>query len=117
MLPASFGRDPEHVFGAVLVVVFQYLVTSGFFLDIPIAVGIGGFASQLLAVFHERVGDVLQQDQSQHDTLVFGGIHVGAELVGRQPQLGFEAQVGSVRVRLLLGTFLSQATDPLRTAL
>jgi hypothetical protein len=33
----------------------------------------------------ESVGDVLEEDQSEHDVLVLGRVHVVAELVGSLP--------------------------------
>ena len=48
----------------------------------------------------EGVGDVLQEDQPEHDVLVLGGVHVAAELVGRRPELLLEAELGTA-VRLL----------------
>lgn len=34
----------------------------------------------------EGVGDVLEEDEAQHQVLVFGGVHVGAQLVGCRPE-------------------------------
>ena len=45
-----------------------------------------------------RVGDVLQEDQPQDDVLILRRIHVVAELVGGQPQLGLESKVGPIAV-------------------
>ena len=42
----------------------------------------------------EGVADVLQEHQTEHDMLVFGGVHVVAELVGGEPELVLEADVG-----------------------
>ena len=80
-LPASLGRHPENIVRAVLVRIF----------------GIGPFAhfgQQLLMPLFEGVGDVLEEDQPQHDVLVLGRIHVVAELVSGQPELGLEAEIG-----------------------
>ena len=38
----------------------------------------------------ECVGNVLDENQAQHDVLVFGGVHVGAQLVGRGPECFFD---------------------------
>ena len=42
----------------------------------------------------EGVGDVLQEVQPEHDVLVLGRTHVVAELVGGEPELGLEAEIG-----------------------
>ncbi len=49
------------------------------------------FGEQLLMPLLESVGDVFQKDQAEHDVLVLSRIHVVAELVGGQPELGFNA--------------------------
>jgi len=56
----------------------------------------------------EGVGDVLEEDQPQHDVLVLGRIHVGAQGVGGPPEFGFEAEVRSVTV------FFDHVKSPLR---
>ena len=38
--------------------------------------------------------DVFQEDQAQDDMLVFRRVHVVAQLVGGEPEFGFEADVG-----------------------
>ncbi len=49
----------------------------------------------------EGVGDVLQEDQAEHDVLVLGGVHGAAQRVGHRPQLGLMAGRGpAVRFRL-----------------
>ena len=40
----------------------------------------------------ERVGDVLEEDQAEHDVLVLGRVHVVAELVRGLPQRALESQ-------------------------
>ena len=47
----------------------------------------------------ESVGDVFQKDPPEHDVLVLGGIHVVAELVGGQSELGLKAKIGGGAVR------------------
>ena len=37
----------------------------------------------------ESIGNVFEEDEAQHDVLVFGGVHVGAQLVGGRPQRAF----------------------------
>ena len=77
--PARFRRHPEDVFRAILVRVFR----------------IGAFSALRveLGVFRlERVGDVFEENEAEHDVLVLGGIHVVAQRVGRLPQLRLEAE-------------------------
>jgi hypothetical protein len=45
-------------------------------------------------VFLEGVGDVLQENQAEYDMLVLRGIHVVAELVSSEPELGFKPDIG-----------------------
>jgi hypothetical protein len=45
-------------------------------------------------VLLERVGDVLEEDKAEDDVLVLGRVHVAAEFVRGEPELGFEAEVG-----------------------
>jgi hypothetical protein len=47
----------------------------------------------------KAIGDVLQKDQAENDVLVFRRVHVAAQLVGSEPELGFEADVGGIVVR------------------
>ena len=87
--PAGFAGHPEDVLGAVLVLV------------LGVGTGVVTLAShELGAVILERVGDVLQEDEAKDNVLVLRRVHVVAELVRREPELGLEAEVGS-RVVLL----------------
>jgi hypothetical protein len=45
-------------------------------------------------VLREGVRDVLEEDQAEDDVLVLRRIHVVAELVGSEPELGLEADIG-----------------------
>ena len=45
-------------------------------------------------VFLEGVGDVFEEDEAEDDVLVFRRVHVVTELVGGEPELGLEAEVG-----------------------
>ena len=47
-------------------------------------------------VFLEGVGDVFEEDEAEDDVLVFRRVHVVAELVGGEPELGLKADVGGV---------------------
>ena len=81
--PAAPRRHPEDVLGAVLVRVFG------------IGAGVVAFAGDELGVLLlEGVGDVLEEDQAEDDVLVLGRVHVVAQLVGGEPELGLEAEVG-----------------------
>jgi hypothetical protein len=41
---------------------------------------------QLGLAGHKGVRDVFDEDEAQHQVLVFGSVHVGAQLVGRCPE-------------------------------
>ncbi len=47
---------------------------------------------QLCAVLLAGVGNVLEEDQPEDNVLVFSGVHVAAQLVGREPKFRFEAE-------------------------
>ena len=76
---------------------YKHLVL-GLIFQFGVDVFIGGVAVEVLVVrVHqpqaqvgaaglEGVGDVLQEDQAQHQVLVFGRVHVGAQLVGGGPE-------------------------------
>jgi hypothetical protein len=49
---------------------------------------------QRRVIFLKCVGDVLEKDEAEHDVLVFGRVHVRTELVGSEPELGLEAEIG-----------------------
>src|SRR5690606_4532164 len=51
----------------------------------------------------ERVGVVLQENETEDDVIVLGGIEVVTQLVCRLPQLLFEAQVRSRAIAPLCG--------------
>ena len=60
-----------------------------------LAPGVVALAGEELgAVLLEGVGDVFEEDQAEDDVLVFGRVHVGAELVCREPELLLEADLG-----------------------
>jgi hypothetical protein len=81
--PAGIDGHPEDVLGFVFVRVFG------------IRAGVVAFAcNELGAVLFEGVGNVFQEDEAENDVLVFRRVHVVAELVGGEPELGFKAQVG-----------------------
>ena len=81
--PAGGGGHPEDILGLVLVLVL----------------GVGTFVvalagHELGAVFLEGVGDVLEEDETEDNVLVLRRVHVVAELVGSEPELGLEPEVG-----------------------
>ena len=77
MRPAGLGWHPEDVLGRVFV-----LVLSG--VCAPLSKHCG-------MPFFEGVRDVLQEDQSEDNVLIFGGVHRAAQRVSHRPQLGFIA--------------------------
>ena len=81
-------RHPEDVLGAVFVGVFG------------IGAGVVAFAGdELRVLLLEGVGDVLEEDEAEDDVLVFRRVHVVAQLVGGEPELLLEAEVGGIIVR------------------
>ena len=53
-------------------------------------VGVGEAGRQLGTAGGEGVGDVFDEDEAEHQVLVFGGVHVGAQLVGGGPEGFFD---------------------------
>ncbi len=79
--PTCFFRHPEDVFGPVFVRVFR------------IGPGIITFTrNEFGTVFLEAVGNVFEEDQPKDDMLVFRRVHVVPQLVGGEPEFGFEAE-------------------------
>jgi hypothetical protein len=77
--PARARRNPEDVLGFVFILVFR----------------IGpGFVKQRGVFLFECVGDVFQEDEAENDVLVFGRVHVAAQLIRSEPELRFEAEIG-----------------------
>jgi hypothetical protein len=57
----------------------------------------GGEAlAEVAAALLERIRDVLQEKEAEHDVLVLGQVHAGPEEVGGFPQLRFEAERGAI---------------------
>jgi hypothetical protein len=52
-------------------------------------------------VFLEAVGDVFEEDEAEHDVLVFRRVHVVPQLVGGEPELGLEAESGGGVLRVV----------------
>jgi hypothetical protein len=78
--PTPGGWNPEDVEAFVFIGIFR------------IGTGVFAFAGgELRVVFLEGVGDVLEEDEAEDDVLVLRSVHVAAELVRREPELGFEA--------------------------
>jgi hypothetical protein len=81
--PAGIGGHPEDVLGLVFVGVF------GVRADVVAFAG-----EEFGAVFLEGIGDVFEEDEAEDDVLVLRRVHVIAELVGGEPELGLEAEIG-----------------------
>jgi hypothetical protein len=68
----------------------------------PIFVGIFRIRSVVVAftgnefnaVFLKSVGNILEKNQAKNDVLVFGSVHVVAELIGGLPEFGLEPNIG-----------------------
>ena len=56
-------------------------------------------------VLVEGIGDVLEKDEAEDDVLVFRRVHVVAQLVRGQPQLGLETE-GGARLLGIRGGFV-----------
>ena len=87
LCPARLGRHPEDADGAVLIRVL----------------GVSALASlrlELRVLFLEGVGDVLQEDEPEHDVLVLARVHVVAERIRHLPQPGLEPERRAVRLLL-----------------
>ncbi len=83
MRPTGLGGYPEDILGFVFVWVFGIRA---------LVVALTG--EELSAMFLERVGDVLDEDEAEDDVLVFCRVHVVAQLVGGEPELGLKADSG-----------------------
>ncbi|GIV04128.1 MAG: hypothetical protein KatS3mg015_2958 [Fimbriimonadales bacterium] len=81
--PAGFLGHPEDVDSPVLVRVFR----------VGAALAVGFEPSVLLL---KGVGDVLEEDQPEHDVFVLGGVHVRAQRIRRPPEISLESEVGTV---------------------
>lgn len=92
--PARLRWHPEDVLSDVLVAV------------LPIGAG-NGRESRVPLV--KCVGNVLEEDQSERNVLVLGSVEVATHLVGRLPQLRFEAEIA---VRARLGRFARDSCFP-----
>src|SRR5688500_12819654 len=81
MRPARLRRHPEDAVPTIFIRIL----------------GIGSaspLSEQLLVMLLERVGDVLQEQQSKTDVLVLRGIHAAAQRVCHLPELRFVADSG-----------------------
>ena len=87
VVPPRLRRHPEDAESPVLVRVLRVRA----FVDLRF---------QLRACLLKGVGDVLQEDQPQHDVLVLGGVHAAAQGVGHPPQLVLVAGGRAVRAGL-----------------
>jgi hypothetical protein len=102
--PTGLGGHPEDVLGFVLLSASALPLRAacgrlsrsarlvGVFGIGPGVVALTG--EELGAVFLEGVGDVFEEDEAEDDVLVFRRVHVVAELVGGEPELGLEADGG-----------------------
>lgn len=88
--PAGLGRHPEHPLGGVLVAALQQAVE----LLAGDAV-LRKLGPQLVAPGLERVADVLQEQQAEHDMLVLGRVDLAAQCVGGLPESVGVVEVGA----------------------
>ena len=80
--PAGLRRHPEDVLAAVFVHVLGVIPLSRLRL-------------QPRVHLQEGVGDVLEEDQTEDDVLVLGGVHAAPKRVGHPPELGLVARQGA----------------------
>ena len=80
-LPARLGGDVEDVLGGVFVLVLLEVLA---------------LVDELAVFGLELVGNVFQEDQTQHDGLVFRRVDIAAHLVRRAPDLLLEADIGRI---------------------
>lgn len=80
-LPARLGGDVEDVLGGVFVLVLLEALA---------------LVDELAVFGLELVGNVFQEDQTQHDGLVFRRVDIAAHLVRRAPDLLLEADIGRI---------------------
>ena len=85
-IPTRGLGHPKDVFRQVLVSILR--------VGIPVC-------RQAVVQFLERVGNVLEENETKDDVLVFGRVHVAAQLVGRSPKLPLETEVRSIAVAVL----------------
>ena len=85
-LPAGALGHPEHVDLAVVVAVFEFARDQRGVVEMIVVRRIGKAPGEFGAAGGEGVGDVFEKDQAEHEVLVFGRVHVGAQFVGRGPQ-------------------------------
>jgi NAD-dependent oxidoreductase involved in siderophore biosynthesis len=81
--PARLLRDPEHVLGGVLVAILEHLGDLLRVADVAVAGRVAELGLELAAALLERVRDVLQEQQSEHQVLVLGRLDRPAQLVRR----------------------------------
>ena len=104
MAPTRFRRHPEHVGANIEVGIFGVRALVALCLQPRVA---------LL----ESVRDVLQEDEAQHDVLVFRRVHVAAQRIGGGPKFGLVAGGDAVAGGGGLGLTLSGLRGRLRCAI
>ena len=106
-LPAGALGHPEHVDLAIVVALLQLLgqKLGVCVVEVVVVTLVGEAALKLAPARLEGVGDVLDEDETQHDVLVLGGVHIGAQLVGRGPEGALDAVDAALDRDGLLGLF------------
>ena len=87
-LPACSLRHPEDVDLTVIVTVFQFSgqeLGCGVRQEVVVS-RVGEPLREFGATGGKGVRDVLDEDEAQHKVLVFGSVHIGAQLVGCGPE-------------------------------
>ncbi len=69
-----------------LVLLVAVVVITRHIVDVVVAVILGEQVAQFSLPLFKRIGDILQEDQAQHDVLVVGCVQIVAQLVGSLPE-------------------------------
>ena len=80
--------------GALITVAGLSPVAVAYSLTVVAVVAVLAPRSQLGVLFLEGVRDVLEEDEAEDNVFVFRRVHVVAQLVGGEPELGLEAKIG-----------------------
>lgn len=88
VLPAGRLRHPEDIHRRVVVAVVQLFRQQLIIAIVQevFVVLVGEALFQFGLTGGEGVGDVLEEDKAKNEVLVFGGVHIGAQLVCRGPE-------------------------------
>ena len=84
--PAGRLGHPEDIDLFVVVAVFEFFRDQVGRVEVVVIGRVGKAPGQFGTPGGEGVGNVLDEDQAEDEVLVFGRVHVGAQLVGGGPE-------------------------------